>query len=122
MEERWKFQDMVRETKRKKMRGEFTGPTDVSTELFVKLVLKHQEREENWKRQDTERIKKRIEYRKKHPRIEREDRRWIAITKGQISEINSLSEYSLSKGSFYKDSLLKRQISEGNSLSEGSTF
>ena len=82
MEERWKIQDMTREVKRKKMRGEFTGPTDVSTELFVKMVIKHQSREEKWKKDDTERLKKRIEYRKKHPRKEKEDRRWIALTKG----------------------------------------
>ena len=82
MEERWKIQDMKREVKRKKMRGEFTGPTDVSTELFVKMVIKHQTREEKWKKEDLERIRKRIEYRKKHPRKETDDRRWIALTKG----------------------------------------
>ena len=82
MEERWKIQDMMREVKRKKMRGEFTGPTDVSTELFVKMVIKHQNREETWRKQDLERIRKRIEYRKKHPDKETVDRRWIALTKG----------------------------------------
>ena len=82
MEERWKIQDMTREVKRKKMRGEFTGPTDVSTELFVKMVIKHQAREEKWKKEDLERIRKRIEYRKKHPRKEVDDRRWIALTQG----------------------------------------
>ena len=82
MEERWKIQDMTREVKRKKMRGEFTGPTDVSTELFVKMVIKHQTREEKWKKEDLERIRKRIEYRKKHPRKEADDRLWIALTQG----------------------------------------
>ena len=89
MEERWKLQDMIRETKRKKMRGEFTGPTDISTEVYVKRVLRYQEREEKWKEQDRDRIKKRIEYRKKHPFVEKDDRRWIALTKG----------HSLTKGS-----------------------
>jgi hypothetical protein len=97
MEERWKLQDMVRETKRKKMRGEFTGPTDISTEVFVKRVLRYQEREEKWKEQDRDRIKKRIEYRKKHPFVEKDDRRWIALTKG------SLTKGSLTQGSLTQD-------------------
>ena len=82
MEERWKYQDMMREIKRKKMRGEFTAPTNISTELYVKILLKYQEREKNWKRQDTERITRRIEYRKKHPVCDKPDRRWVAITRG----------------------------------------
>ncbi len=82
MEERWKLQDMMREIKRKKIRGEFTGPSDISTELFVKRVLRYQEREATWKQQDTDRIRRRIEYRKKHPICDKVDRRWVAITKG----------------------------------------
>jgi hypothetical protein len=93
MEERWKIQDMTREVKRRKMRGEFTGPTDVSTELFVKMVIKHQSREEKWKKEDTERLKKRIEYRKNHPRKEKEDRRWIALTKGFNENESSVSSF-----------------------------
>ena len=51
MEERWKFHDMMRDVKRKKMRGEFTPPTNISTELFVKILLKYQEREEKWRKE-----------------------------------------------------------------------
>lgn len=82
MEERWILQDMARAVKRKKMRNEFTGPTDVSTEVFVKVLLKNKMREEKWRKEDTERVRRRIEYRKKHPRIDKEDRRWVALTKG----------------------------------------
>ncbi len=100
MEERWKLQDMIRETKRKKMRGEFTGPTDISTEVYVKRVLRYQEREEKWKEQDRDRIKKRIEYRKKHPFVEKDDRRWIALTKGHslTKGINQGSDRGINRG------------------------
>jgi len=111
MEERWKIQDMTREVKRKKMRGEFTGATDVSTELFVKMVIKHQAREEKWKKEDLERIRKRIEYRKKHPRKEVDDRRWIALTRGN----NSLRSASEPRPA-------ARVIERSKSLARGTTF
>jgi hypothetical protein len=98
MEERWKLQDMVRETKRKKMRGEFTSPTNISTEVYVKRVLRYQEREEKWKEQDRDRIKKRIEYRKKHPFVEKDDRRWIALTKGTNQGINQGTNQGTNQG------------------------
>ncbi len=117
---------MAREVKRKKMRGEFTGPTDVSTELFVKMVIKHQAREEKWKKEDSERIRKRIEYRKKHPRKEVDDRRWIALTRGNDTK-------GLTKGNDTKGNNGLRCTSEprpatrviierSKSLARGTTF
>ena len=79
MEEMWILQDMAREYKRQKLRRNFES-ADVSTEAFVKYILKQTEREEKWKVQDTERIKRRIEFRKKHPISEKVDRRWLALT------------------------------------------
>jgi hypothetical protein len=78
MEEMWILQDMAREAKRQKLRRKFDP--DVSTEAFIKHILKQNEREEKWKVQDTERIKRRIEFRKKHPISEKVDRRWLALT------------------------------------------
>ena len=116
MEERWKLQDMIRETKRKKMRGEFTGPTDISTEVYVKRVLRYQEREEKWKEQDRDRIKKRIEYRKKHPFVEKDDRRWIALTKGSDRGTNQCitqgSDRSTSLPRFNERILNERTLNE----------
>jgi len=122
MEERWKLQDMTREVKRKKMRGEFKGPTDVSSEMYVKIILKHQKLEEKWRKEDTERIKKRIEYRKKHPRKDVEDRRWIALTKGTDSDSEFLRE-SFIRGISEPRIVLQKDIKErGRSLPRGSTF
>ena len=109
MEERWKFHDMMRDVKRKKMRGEFTPPTNISTELFVKILLKYQEREEKWRKEDTVRIKNRIEYRKKHPRKDTEDRRWLALTRGESQPRQ-------------RDSREKEPEKRSLSLSRGSTF
>ena len=120
MEERWKLQDMIRETKRKKMRGEFTGPTDISTEVYVKRILRYKEREEKWKQQDRDRIKKRIEYRKKHPLVEKDDRRWIALTQGTTQGLTQGSERSTSLPRFNERILNERSLNE-RKLNERST-
>ena len=82
MEERWLLNDLARELKRKRMRREFNVDENVPSEQILKAILKNRQREERWKAEDTERLRKRIEYRKIHKISNKEDRRWVALTKG----------------------------------------
>ena len=82
MEERWILQDMSRERKRQNMRRNRIDYADASSNQLLKTLLLNQKREEKWRKEDTERLRYRIEYRKKHPVSTKSDRRWIALSKG----------------------------------------
>lgn len=82
MEERWLLNDLARELKRKRMRRELNVDQNVPSEQILRAILKNRQREERWKAEDTERLRKRIEYRKIHKKSDKEDKRWIALTKG----------------------------------------
>jgi len=84
MEERWVIQDLEREMKRQKIRraNRIDPFSDMTTQRLLKFILRNQAREEMWARQDTDRVRNRVSYRKSHSVNLKEDRRWIAITKG----------------------------------------
>jgi hypothetical protein len=82
MEERWILQDMARERKRQSMRKNRIDYSDASSKQLLNTLLLNQKREEKWRKEDTERLRYRIEFRKKHPVSTKLDRRWIALSKG----------------------------------------
>ena len=83
MEERWVIQDLHREMMRQKTRrkNHIDPFSDMTTERLLKMIIRNQSREELWAKEDTARLRSRIQYRKSHSETLKEDRRWIALTR-----------------------------------------